>query len=368
MPLDCVQNHRVYIYDRGGVTRIGELKNLNRVKWGRVRDDISEAEVDISGAYCAGNAVTLDMLEPGRHEFVVFRGDERAWEGPITRALYTRTGISFFAKDVLHYAYRTAMQGAYSSAYPNVEFATSRAKRILIAELGRAWETLTPPINVLPYLVEHHTSTDAQTSRVTVPMQSTVFEHIDDIAAKGGMDYTTVGRAIHLWDTDKPLGYAPRVTDGDFLGDIYVTAYGMELGTRAIATDGQGHWGEAGGIDPYYGAWERLATAYDEETDDGPPPTEAVLRSQAQRNLSGRNPTPIQVRIPDGSSLNPKGVLGVEHLVPGTYIPMTSSLTARKISQMQKLNKVDFTESAEGEQITVTMFPASAADDAEVGP
>lgn len=365
MALDCVTQHRVYLYDRGGVNRIDEITRIASVSWSRLRDDISAMSMTISAASCDAQSGLLSSIEPGRHEVVVYRNDVRVWEGPITRIQYARGGIVIEAKDVMYYAFRTIMHAAYNNAYPNVTYATTRAKNILVGELARK-EALTPPINVVPFIVEHHTTSDAKTSRSTLPYQYTVFEQVDDMAAKGGMDYTVLGRAIHLWDTSKPLGYGPQMTEADILGEMYVSVYGAELGTRAVSTDGQGHYGIAGGIDPYYGEWERLDTAYDEATSSGPPPTQAELASQAQRNLSGRNPTPVQVRIPDNSTLNPAGVLSVDNLVPGTYIPLLATLSARTISQMQKIQSVGFSETPTGERISITLFPASDPD--EVAP
>lgn len=361
MALNCISKHTVYIYDRGGKTRIDQVLDIRLVRWNRIRDDISEGTVYLSAKSCAAQADFLASIEPGRHEMVIFRGDERVWEGPMGLVKYTRSGAELHAHDVMYYAYKTAMHAAYSSAYPNTEFVVARAKRIMIAELARK-EALSPPINVLPYLTDHQTPTDAKTSRVTKAMEKTVWEHVDDMAARGGMDYVTVGRAIHLWDTSKPLGQTPTVTEDDFLGDVYVSVYGSELATRSIVTDGEGVWGSAGGVDPYYGEWEDLETAYD-ETDGESPPTSAEMASQASRNLAGRNPTPLQIRVPDNSSLNPNGVLAVTDLVPGVFVPMRAQMTARKVMQMQKLNKVQFEETADGENITVVMFPASGSDE-----
>jgi hypothetical protein len=364
VPIDCVSEHRVLVIDRGGQQIVGELTNLARVKWGRVRDDISEAEVDITASNCSSQEDILSSIEPGRHEFRIVRSDGAVWEGPITRMQLNRTGATFYARDVMHYAYRTVMRSGYNNAYPNIAFVTTRAKTILLAELARK-EALTPPINVLPYLVEHHLATDAQTSRVTLPMQYTVFEHIDDMAAKAGMDYTVIGRAIHLWDTSVPMGYGPRITENDFTGDMNVTIYGMELATNAIVTDGQGNWGEAVVADTYYGNVEVLATAYDEKEDEGPPPSSAEMASQAQRNLYGRYPTPVIVNIPAGSSLNRAGVVSMDDLVPGVYFDLTVERFGRVFSQTQKLNKMDVEETAAGETVTVDMGPATAPDEAE---
>src|SRR6202000_182584 len=106
------------------------------------------------------------------------------------------------------------------------------------------------------------------------------------------------------------------------------SVYGMEFATRSIVTDGQGNWAEAdtevnGGVDPYYGLGETVK--HTEVTTDGTAvatPTQADLISQADRNLVGRNPTPLQVRVPDGSEINMDGVLTIDMLVPGVYIPL----------------------------------------------
>lgn len=361
MVIEFVKGHKAYIMERGGRRRVGELLDLESVKWNRIRDDISDAEVNITLGPDGRNAKLVDQIETGRHELCIFRGKDRVWEGPIQLPRYTRTGLSISAKDILTYTQATVMHAAYDSSNPNIEYATSRVKRILVAELARK-EALNPPYNIVPYIVEHHVSTDAKTSRSTLPYQTTVFEHMDDIAAKGGMDYTVIGRAIHLWDTSKSLGQTRVVTENDFSGDVVISVYGSELATSAISTDGQGNYAISGGIDPYYGEWERLFTAYDEETDESLP-TQAELLSQAHRNRAGRLPTPLQVRVPDGASINMNGVLTLEDMVPGVHVPLLANLNTRRLSQMQKFDKIQFEETGAGETINVTMSPASKADE-----
>lgn len=353
--IDCVQNHTLFVYDRGGRRRLWELGDLDLVRWGRVRDDISEASTTMSGRSCDNQADVLTQIEAGRHELVVYRGDQRVWEGPITRTAFTRTTFEVAARDIGHYMSRTAMQKAYSNKYPKTDYVISRIKKIITAELARK-EAI--GYNLLPYMNYHQTPTDAKTSAVTERFQMNVWEHIDNLAAKAGTDYTTVGRAFHVWDThEAPFGMTPTVTENDFLGDITVTQYGLDLATRAISTNGDGTVGIAGGVHPYYGEVDFLTTAYDEETDSGPAPTVAELVSQAERNRSNRLPTPTELRIPDNSTINPSGVLSVEHLVPGILIPVLFQLGVRPFSQIQKLDRVNFEETAAGEKITAAMSP-----------
>jgi hypothetical protein len=485
MALECA-HHTVFIHDRGGVTRIGEINPLSTIVWERVRDDISTCTIHTAGP----DPACCEMLansEPGRHELVVYRDSQRVWEGPITRMGFHRDEVEIEARDVLHYYYRLALSQSYDNRYirrnaakncshvtsvaalpagfsygnkgqcrivdsnghmyvwtcgdpaptncrwkntgtsptqpagcsqvstyaalpvnfgpgntnqcfwttdthtiytwicqdpdgavncswvdkgpvpgggyhieDNVDTVLHRMRDILEYE-GNRIEDLTPPANVVPHLVFHDQPNDVRTSRLTLPYQMTVWEHLDAMAHRGGIDYTAVGRSIHLWDNHVVIARTPQVSESDFLGEVIVSVYGMDLATAAIVTDGEGHWGSAGGTDPYYGRIELLATAFD-ESEGGEPPTSAEMRAQAQRNLSGRLPTPLEVRVPDGSQLNPKGALTIDDLVPGARIPLVATMTCRTVSQMQVLNKVQVQETPDGEAITVTLTPASVHD------
>lgn len=358
MPLSC-QTHTAYIYDRGGSRRIGQIDPLSKVTWNRERDEVSIANVitQMPSAECAG---MLEQTEPNRHELVIFRGKDRVWEGPITRIGFHRTYVEIEARDVMHYAYRTIMRAEFSNAYPNIQTCIQRSINVL-GQLSRK-EALDPPINVLPHVTAYTTTGDSKTSRVTVPYQSTVYQDIDSMAQRSGMDYTVVGRRIILFDTHTVFAKTATVTEADFLGDIVVTMYGMEHATHSAVTSEQGIYGVAGANDPFYGEWEILDTAYNEEGTEAP--TQAALQSQAERNLSGRNPVPLVVRVPDNSTLNPNGVLSITDLVPGIRIPLRATLTAKKVVQMQKLDRVQVKEDPEnGEQIQVTLSPASQSDE-----
>lgn len=370
--VDCVVGHTVYIYDRGGEKRLFQLGKVHRVRWGRVRDDISEAQIDLTIDQCIEQAALLDQVEPMRHEIVIYRGDERQWEGPITLTTETRTTFSIHAKDVLYYLTNCTMRQGWSNAYPNVGSVIQRAVDIVDEEFGNkearelAVNPDLPSYNILPWIVPHTFPDDARTAAVTTPYEYQVQEHLDSLAADGGLDYCAVGRSIHFWDVHRnAMGQTPTATEADFLGEVVISRYGSELTTVAHVTGGEDRVGHAGVIDPYYGEVEALVSAYDESKDEGAPPTQGELDSQAQRYLAGTNPVPVVVRVPDGSTLNPQGVLSVSDLVPGVYIPLRAKLLVRTYQQMQKLNTMTVEETPSGETITVTLTPASAEDEPE---
>jgi len=359
--------HTAELFDRGGRKKIGSLGPLTRVKWERRRDDISVAQIWIA-TVDKSCAEVLRLAETNRTELVIFRGDKRVWEGPINRIAYQGASVEIEAKDLMYYVQRTIMRNEYDNRYPNVGLVLDRIERVLTAELARK-EALDPSCNILNhvryiYADTEHGGTDARTAAHTLPYEMTVFQHLDNYAWRGGVDYTVVGRSIMFFDVHTRIGQTPMVTADDFIGDPVITQYGAELTTYVAMTDGKGHWGEAGGIDPYYGEWEVLHQAYDEnastpDPEDDNEPSVAEMTSQARRSwIQGIRPA-LVVRIPDNTRLNPAGVLTIEDLVPGVWIPLTATLPGRTLSQMQKLDNMSVEETAEGgEEIKVTLSPA----------
>lgn len=83
-----------------------------------------------------------------------------------------------------------------------------------------------------------------------------------------------------------------------------------------------------------------------------------TLTEQAERNIANRYPTPLVARVPDNSTLNPELSVGINQLIPGVHIPLRSNSTLRQISQLQKLDRMQVTQTDKVEQVTVTLSPA----------
>ena len=373
-------SHKVFVYRRGGLERVGELTNLTHVDWNRVRDDISDAKIVVSdwGVDCGD---LLKKLQCWAYEIVIFRdngfGVERVWEGPITLLTYEQDSVTIHAKDVMAYAYRRIIKQAMndSGQSPTAgDSVTSRATRIL----QNVFAPDDP--NVLAYLTPILQADDPKQYRSLPPYSRTAFEEVDDMAANAGLDYTCSGRSILLWSTKHRIGTLPEFRDDDLGAPPIVSEYGMSMADRYVVSDGNGIWGEAtrgldevSGNSPTYGLVEMLSSTWASEseeeagtyTEEGIETVRQSFEEYAERSIADRYPPPVVVRVPDNTTINPGTVLSIQQLVPGVVIPLRSTGTLRSVVANQKLDKVQVTEVAGSETISVTLSPFSR-DDVEV--
>lgn len=380
---DCISGHKAFIYDRGGMTRMGQLIDISEIQWERDRDGVSEASVVITGAACSAQRDLLGRIATKRHELVIFRGGDRVWEGPIFRIGDELDKFSLFAKDVGSYLSGTALSRVWDNSVNgdgptemttrigNIiewEMTHSRVGRAMGGELVNidAWESLSPPANVVPYLTVHNFPNEARTAAKTLPFEMTVGTHLANAARYSGIDYVTVGRSIHIWDTSRSLGRTRTLTEKDFYGPIIVTEYGADHTQIAYSVGVDGVYGEAVNTDnlDFYGPWTKVYTPYNEEGSASP--TQGELNSQAARNTIGLSPVPVEVRVPDSSTIRLSHDLTINDLVPGVQMPLLATLNARSHNQLQKLDHVTVKETSDGETIQVTLTPAAGPDSDEV--
>lgn len=379
MTTKCASNHSAVIFDRGGSNSLWPLKDLGFVQWERARDAISEGMIRIFGDACSRQQAILDQVESHRHELVLFRGSDRVWEGPIHRVHDDGGFVEIAARDVLEYVDNTPLTQDWdnSTAGDGAVAVTTRLGEIIVYEmthsriqknaagvdvLVQAWEALDPPANVVPHIVVHNYVNEAGTSAHTIPFQQTVGQHLKSMSRTSGIDFTAVGRAIHIWDVSRNLGRLAPWTEANFRDTPKVTQYGADHAQSSYVIGQDGVYGSAINEEnlDYYGPWTTIFTAYNEEGSDAP--TEAELTSQARRNLSGRSPVPVEVRIPDNSSIILTDRLTINDLVPGVQVPLRATLNARKMVQLQKIDHVKVTETGRGEDVQVTLTPATKPD------
>jgi hypothetical protein len=353
-------NHTAFIYDRGGRVRLFQIHNVLEVTYNRIRDDQSQATIKVAAEQRDRQLANLNDVEPGRHELYIFRGKSLAWCGPVTLVdsanEYDQWELT--AADITKYLDRVSMEQAYDNSSTKTDYVVNRVQKIISTEL--AAQGVDADWDILGHTHFYVQAGDAKTTARTFKHQSTIFDHLDDLAAKSGIDYTVIGRELHVWDTSRAaLGQFPTVGRNDFLAEPRRKKYGTELATRVIATDGQGGFGIAGGRDPYYGKWDIVVQAYDADTDTQKP-TQTELNSQAVRSLKGRNPTPLMLSVPANTGVNPKSPLyDLDRLVPGAYVPLRLSNGEQNYLRMQKLQEVSVTDNSAGEVLQVSLYPAA---------
>jgi hypothetical protein len=396
-------HHRVFVYDRGGRVLRGEIKPLARVQWGRKRDDIGNCLITTNG-FDQDCCELLGDLQSWAHELVIFRDQERVFEGPITRITYTSTDVEVEAKDVMAYLYRRVMRQGYNDAFRRID-RTPKTPPQPIGKPGggpydiigvntvveRALQITLNALaykdpNVLPYVTAIQYPKDALENRVVADYSRTAWEEIDDLAATAGLDYTTVGRRIVYWDTHRVIGRLPEMRDGDFSDPVIVTEYGMQTSNWFAVTNNNGVAGiayplgkDGSNWHERYGPVEMVASAYGEQS-GAALATDAMtaaqrdalvkkLQGQATKGIANRWPNPVVVRVPDNSTLSPEVNLGINQLIPGVWIPLRATLTCRKLAQWQKLDSLDVEEIAGQEFVRVTMSPAphGGDDDPDLG-
>lgn len=373
----CVKGHSAFIYDRGGSRRLFPLVDLSSVRWERNRDGVSEAQIVVEGNACRDQAGFLERIATHRHELVIYRGDERVWEGPVHRVGWHQNYVEVTAHDVIEYLMFTPLSRRWSNAYPNIQTVTERLRDIIEYELTndrtqmalgvptlvKAWENIDPPVNLVAHVDAHRFLNEAQTSAVTEPFELTVGEHMANMAHYGGIDFTAVGRSIHIWDVSRALGRTVQLTEENFLSEIIVSEYGADHAQSAYVVGNEGVFGSALKTDnlDFYGPWTKIYTAYNEEGTNTP--TQGELNSQALRNLAGRTPAPVEVRVPDNSGLLLSDDIRITDLIPGVQVPIRATLNARQYSQMQKIDHVVVTETGDsGETIQITLVPTTRQD------
>lgn len=362
-------SYRVYAYTQGGQQVLGEVTDLTTLTFGRLRDDISRCDITVTGfGHDCGSL--LASLRCWMHELVVFRDGQRVWEGPITRLTYTTEGVGVEAKDVWAYIYRRILKQGYNDAHREInnvvvnenQTVVYRARQIVMNALAEH------DPNLLQYLLTFDFPDDAKQGRIVPDFAKSAWEEIDDLAATAGLDYTAVGRRIMFWDTHRPIGRLPQMTDGDFSDPPIVSEYGMQTANLFGVTNNTGKYGTARPINEpspgaFYGPVEMVTSSYGETADV------SDMNRQATRNISNRWPTPVVVRVPDNSTLNPAVGVTFDQLIPGVWIPLRSANTLRTVSQWQKLDAVNVEYVAGVEYVRVIMSPAPNAGqdpDAEI--
>ncbi len=377
-----IGTHRAFIYRKGGVQEVGELKHLSLVRWGRRRDDISEASVVISG-WEPEDLPLLRSVRSIKHELVIYRDNgvtsERVWEGPITRVPKHSDKMEIHARDVMWWPSRRIIKQKMMD-FKNGDTVVNRAYRVLLNVLAPE------DPNILKHVYPVRSGDDARQHRSLEPWAKTAFDEIDDMAANAGLDYTVVGRSILLWGTKNAVGTLPELREEHLGAPPVVTEYGMDAANLYAVTNGSGIYGAAIAVSSFgplaeeYGLVEMLSSTWSSD-DQEPLPADATaeqkakqaesFRVQAARGIANRFPPPNVIRLPENTTLSPTTPLSIQHLVPGVRIPLRAESDLYSVVGFQKLDSLSVeervTKEGRSESVRITMSPFNSDDAAGDG-
>jgi len=343
------------ITDRGGVTRIGPVSELLELTITWARDDIGTAALRV--AVTPGTQEFLSDLRTGRHELVLYRNGERVFEGPLTRLNYTRTEVLITASDVAWYLSRRALQYTYDRTAPNQESAVRLCGKVLADHYPAADD----PFHIGQYVTLLTTDDDARTASLHAAGSKTVWELLDQFGQTGGLDYVVRGRRIVIADTNTRMHVSPQMGNEDFASDLEVVEYGSELATRQYSSNNRGANGVAVAdsrwVD-YYGYIDKVSNSDTEEEGEGEQQPVQELAQAAQRSLNTSHPSPVDILVPANSLVIPGSASEFNDLLPGSWVPVQSTLTPRKVFQWQRIDTTYVTYDQEKEELRISMSKA----------
>lgn len=375
--------HTAVVMQRGGVVTIGELTPISLVRWNRVRDDISTAQVDVPIEQCCE---LLQQVETVRCEIHVYRDGEKVWEGVITRIEFEYDQAQIFAEDILWVAKRRALSAGYNYNEPGqglpygpiygfgainaVQHMDDLLRTLCYNQFGDEWN-MVAALRLHPIFGPD----DPSSMRQANAWSTTIWQEFDKVAEDYGTDYTVVGRDIYYFDYHLAWNILPDLAPEDISTFPRVVEYGNSFATRYFRTDGTGYAAYAAApasVSDVYG--DGIDIVSNEETqavtdplpdpeNPPPPPSPAKIarwQANADKHIVDHYPPLQAIVIPANSTLMPTSPWDVVTLTPGSWFQMTIDYACRPaVTDWQRIDSVAVEESGDGGE--TVQFTASTA-------
>jgi hypothetical protein len=343
--------NRAAIYDRAGTTRLLDLPATTQIAWGRILNDISTAGVTApvpsGGAGRAACCGDFGKVHTWAHSLVMFRDRQRVWEGPIVRVTQRRDNMELLAWDVLGWTRKRRI-------HTNRVIESSPVVTEALLSATRAFGGDNP--NISGYIQNPVPANVGRNVKREVLVDSAYYW--DDLSALTDMGcrVTTIGRRILVFSSGAKIGQtALLLPDNHLIADVEVIEDGEALATAVAARDDKAHSAYIGGVDSFYGLVETVLSQ------GAGASTVAALTNQATAEREDHFPAPVWLNIPDDARLRPDAPFPVEHLVPGTLVPVQSAATCADVKATFTLTGLQVKQDADGvEEVGITLQPVSS--------
>lgn len=346
LSLGCGE-YKVFVTDRcGGRSLVDLTSQAAEIEWGRTMDDTSDAFVlvDLKGngtdACCAGLGNSRTWI----HSLAIYRDGERVWFGPLFNLKYKRDVVEVRARDISAWLDRRTI--GVDLDFDEV-IGLDVAMAILTSALGKE-----DPCDLLGRTQVWPSGEPFRATRTYRAGDGYAGDHLRDLA-RTHLDYTVLGDRIVLAHSLN-YGIVATLRDAHFLVDLEVEERGAEAATQ-WTINGDGVQGVSGGIDPFYGLLEGVAS---EES----LLTVADAEGTAESRVLGSNPAPVYVNVPDGARLSQKSPVCMEDLVPGALIRVSLRSGCREVDYVGRLTAVQVKVTAGDEAVGITLAPLGTGE------
>lgn len=322
---------RALVTDRCGERSIVELEGITDLRWQRIIDDSSEAQVTVAIGGDANTACcqALGDIRSWAHALQVLREDELVWEGPIVDIDYRYDQVTITARDV------TAWLDVRTTHNPIDYTADSGTGPVDLSVIAQAIisSALSPDDPcILPYLTIVPTGVLGE--KELDPDEEIAGDVLRELA-RAGLDYTAIGRRILIGPDINGIFTASgqafvHLVDEHFTAFPRILEAGTEAATRWIVKGDGDVKASAGGTDPYYGLIEQIAT---EDQIEHPLLAFVAARSR----LESSNPPPVYADLTGGSGLVPEAPVCINDLIPGRLVDLTTRRLCRELTQSMRL-------------------------------
>lgn len=351
-----IGDYQFFFADRAGKI-FGQVPNVNLARLTWERDDFGTVLLFL-GLPSAMDCDMFDELHTIRHELVVVRNGDVVWEGPITRIGFYSDRVEIDARDVSWYLTRRVNEGKWDHTGTSVNY---------LYELQGLLQQHYPPVND-PYRIGEHLQTissaaDPKTASVLQPYRQTLYDVLQNASDRGGVDYVVRGRRIILYGHKTRIGQTVKLTPEHFSEQPEVVEYGSRVATRAFTVLENGKLATASApqewID-YYGFIDIANT----NTDEGEADSNQAISEISANTVNNGYPAPIEVRIPDGATVQTSAPVTFEELMPGMWLPVEAQVRCRPITRLLLVDRLQTIWNAGNEtvQITTSQVPATYED------
>lgn len=339
--------NEAWLYMKGGQVPIAPIEGPSSIEWNRVLNDVSDAAIDIPTGQHGECCSVYGKIGTWGHEVVIFRDDQRVWEGPLTNIKWRRGGVSLIAQDQLGRSKKTAVDQSIVHPEPGF-FAVDE----FWDDVGRTFAAQDP--NVLAHRLRLGVSTGPKVTRDVKVYGGYYYDQLLELV-KGGAMFTVVGRRILMWPSTTTIGITATLLPASHMsGEVEIEEDGMELSAGAIASNDEGLYGVGAGsaVDAFYGLVETLIASSETGV--------TSLAATAGDWRKGHYPAPLRVNLPADSVLSCEAPFGMEELIPGTLVPVKiEEGICKSVLSTHQLTSVKVTQDASGEKVSVTLDSAS---------